>query len=307
MADPVVQRFLEFLDASPSPFHAAKQAARLLEGAGYTAIDEGAEPGELAPGTRAYVLRGGSIVAFRVGAAPPASAGFRMVAAHTDSPNLRVKPRPLMTSQGYVRLGLEPYGGVILASWTDRDLGIAGRVVLRDGEDVTDDLVDLRQPLCRIPNIAVHLNRKVNDEGLKLNAQTDLPAVFALEREDVADPFRTLLAEEVGCEPSDLLAWDLGLYDLTPAALAGAHQEFVNSARLDNLTSCHAGLEALLGAGDDLPDATAVLGLFDHEEIGSRTGRGAQSALLEAVLRQVLVHATSTLRATSTARWPTRG
>ncbi len=289
MAEPIVHRFLAFLDASPSPFHAAKEAARQLEAVGYRALDERAAPEALQPGAQVYVLRAGSLVAFRVGADAPAAAGFRIVAAHTDSPNLRVKPQPVVRSNGYVRLGLEPYGGVILATWTDRDLGLAGRVLTRDGDRTTEHLIDLRRPLCRIPNLAIHLDRKVNDDGLKLNAQTQLPAVFALADDGDADPFRALLAEEVGCEPGDLLAWDLGLYDLTPATLSGANHEFLHSARLDNLASCHAGLEALLAATPrELPAHTAVLALFDHEEIGSRTSRGADGALLGALLDRVI-------------------
>src|SRR5688572_5315523 len=237
MADPLVHRLLAYLDASPSPFHAARTAAKHLEEAGFTALDERAAPEPLPAGTRGFVLRGGSLVAFRLGAAPPVDAGFRLVSAHTDSPNLRIKPQPLVRSQGYVRLGVEPYGGVIHATWTDRDLGIAGRVVVRDGDGNADHLVDLRQPLCRIPNLAIHLNRTVNEDGLKLNAQTQLPALFALDVEGGDDPFRTLLAEEIGCDAGDLLAWDLGLYDLTPAALSGARQEFLHSARLDNQAS----------------------------------------------------------------------
>jgi len=290
MANPIVSRLLEYLDDSPSPFHAAKEAARQLEEAGFAPIDEAAAPASLAPGARAYVLRGGSVVAFRVGSEPVAEAGFRIVTAHTDSPSLRVKPQPLVRDQGYVRLGVEPYGGLIVATWTDRDLGMAGRVVIRTEEGLDQGLVDFRQPLCRIPNLAIHLNRKVNEEGLKLNEQTHLPAVFALAGDDEKDdPFRRLLAEEVDCDPDALLAWDLCLYDLAPATLAGAHQEFISSSRLDNLASCHAGLEALVGQkADALPTSTAVLALFDHEEIGSRTSRGAQSSLLEAVLRRVV-------------------
>ncbi|MBW2254302.1 MAG: M18 family aminopeptidase [Deltaproteobacteria bacterium] len=291
MADPIVSRLLEYLDDSPSPFHAAKEAARLLEEAGFAPVDEAAAPGSLPPGTRGYVLRGGSVVAFLVGSEPAAEAGFRIVTAHTDSPNLRVKPQPLVRGQGYVRLGVEPYGGLILATWTDRDLGMAGRVVIRTEEGLEQGLVDFRQPLCRIPNVAIHLNRKVNDDGLKLNKQTHLPAVFALANDDDEedDPFRRLLADEVDCNPDDLLAWDLSLYDLAPATLSGAHQEFISGSRLDNLASCHAGLEALIGQSSDaVPASTAVLALFDHEEIGSQTSRGAQSSLLSAVLRRVV-------------------
>jgi aspartyl aminopeptidase len=285
----MIDRFRAWLDASPTSFHAAAEAARLLAAAGYTALDEAGPPEALAPGARRYVLRAGSLLAFRVGTRNPAEAGFRMVAAHTDSPNLRIKPRPHLREHGYVRLGVEPYGGVIHATWVDRDLGIAGRVYVRDGAGQRAVLVDLRRPLCRIPTLAIHLNRAVNDEGLKLNPQKDLPALLAQADDKAAEPLHALLAEAAGVAPEALLAWDLSLYDLTPATVSGLNGEFLHSARLDNLGSCHAGLEALLAAGEGpVPDTTAVLALFDHEEIGSTSERGAQSAWLEHVLDRVV-------------------
>lgn len=289
----LLDRFRAFLDASPTSFHAANVAAGLLEAAGYTALDEGGAPEALPAGSKRYVLRSGSLVAFRVGAKNPATAGFRLTAAHTDSPNLRIKPRPHLRDQGYIRLGVEPYGGVMLATWADRDLGLAGRVLVRDGAGQKAILVDLRRPLCRIPTLAIHMNRGVNDEGLKFNAQKELPALLALSDPGAsgatAEPLRALLAEAAGVSESDILTWDLALYDLTPAVISGLNAEFLHSARLDNLASCHAGLEALIAAGDaDLPATTAVLALFDHEEIGSTSERGAQSAWLEHLLERIV-------------------
>lgn len=284
----MIDSFRTFLDASPTSFHAASEAARRLCAAGYTELSEAAPPSALPAGSRRYVLRAGSLVAFRVGARSPTEAGFRLVAAHTDSPNLRIKPRPHLREHGYVRLGVEPYGGVIHATWVDRDLGIAGRVLVRDGAGQRAALVDLRRPLCRIPTLAIHLNRGVNDEGMKLNPQKDLPALLGQTDDKSAEPLRGLLAAELGVEPSALLAWDLSLYDLTPAVVSGVGGEFLHSARLDNLGSCHAGLEALLASDATPSDTTAVLALFDHEEIGSTSERGAQSALLEQVLERVV-------------------
>jgi len=285
----ILDRFRRLLDASPTSFHAARHAAEQLEAAGYTELDETGPPEALPPGARRYVLRAGSLVAFRVGGRHPAQAGFRVVAGHTDSPNLRVKPRPHRHDHGYLRLGLEPYGGVQLATWVDRDLGMAGRVVVRDGSGQRATLVDLRRPLCRVPTLAIHLNRTVNEDGLKLNAQTQLPALFALAEDTSGDPLRGLLGEAIGCAPTDVLTWDLALYELTPAAVSGLRGEFLHSGRLDNLGSCHAGLEALLAAGDaDVPAATAVLALFDHEEIGSLTERGAQSGWFEQLLGRIV-------------------
>ncbi len=285
----MLDRFRALLDASPTSFHAARFAVGLLEAAGYTPLDETGPPEALPAGGLRYVLRAGSLLAIRVGGQNPAQAGFRMIAGHTDSPNLRIKPQPHRYDHGYLRLGVEPYGGVQLATWVDRDLGFAGRVVLRDGGGQRAALVDLRRPLCRIPTLAIHLNRTVNDDGLKLNAQTQLPVLFALTDAKDGDPLRGLLAAELGCEPRDVLAWDLGLYDLTPAVVSGLNGEFLHSGRLDNLGSCHAGLEAMLAAGQEsLPAATSVLALFDHEEIGSTTERGAQSGWLEQILGRVV-------------------
>jgi aspartyl aminopeptidase len=286
--DALVDRFRAFLDASPTSFHAARVAADALEKLGFTALDETAPPERLYAGDRKYVLRAGSLVAFRVGGRNPAEGGFRIVAGHTDSPNLRVKPRPHLYDHGYVRLGVEPYGGVQLATWVDRDLGMAGRVILRDGDGQRGALVDLRRPLCRISTLAIHLNRGVNDEGLKLNAQTQLPALLSLTADKSGDPLRGLLGDALHVDPKDILTWDLALYDLTPASISGLNGEFLHSGRLDNLGSCHAGLEAMLAAADADPASTAVLALFDHEEIGSTTERGAQSAWLEHLLERIV-------------------
>lgn len=282
-----LERFCAYLDASPTPDHAVKATADALEAKGFHAVDLSNPPSTLAPGSQGYVVKGGSIVAFRIGRRAPSRSGFRIVSAHTDSPNLRIKPQPYMRSHGYVRLGVETYGGVLNATWADRDLGIAGQVALRDGKGIRRALVRLDEPVCRIPNLAIHLNRKVNDEGLKLNAQTQLPALFSLEADNAEDPLRALIATQLEVQPSDVLTWDLSLFDLTPARITGANGEFLCSARLDNLASCHAGLEALLDAGGADPESTAVLALFDHEEIGSRTSRGANGRTLEDILRLI--------------------
>lgn len=289
---PSVHRLLDLLDISPTPFHAVAEVGRQLEAKGYHRIDLAEEREKLPVGTKAYVVDGGSLFAFRLGSAPLVDGGWRIVAAHTDSPNLRLKPQPLVRNHGYVRLGLEVYGGVQVPTWVDRDLGMAGLVHLRDGsssEGMRSELVCVRQPVCRIPTLAIHLNRTVNDEGLKLNKQKHLPAVFSLADDDGDDPLRALLAGELDVDPNDILTWDLQLYDLQRPSLGGAHHEFVHSARLDNLASSHAGLEALLDVSDDEPgEATAVLALFDHEEIGSTTDRGASSRALDNILRLTL-------------------
>lgn len=293
MPSEATRRLVEFLTESPTPLHAVAAATRRLEAAGYRPIDLAAPPERLPPGTRGFVARDGSLFAFRTGSAPAAEAGFRIVAAHTDSPNLRIKPQPVIRSSGYVRLGVEPYGGLISATWTDRDLGLAGGVVVRHGSGTRRALVRIDRPICRIPNLAIHIQRTVNEEGLKVNAQTQLPAVLALgDDADARDPLRALLGRELDVDPDTILTWDLSLFDLNAPTLGGADEEFVFSARLDNQASCHAGLEGLLDAtGADLPDATAVLALFDHEEIGSRTQRGADGRLVEDLLAYLIEHA----------------
>jgi len=287
----LIDRFCTFLDASPSPWHAALTLRQALEAAGFTEVEEG-EPAEaFTPGTKAFVQRGASVVAFVVGQKPALEAGVHMVAAHTDSPNLRIKPQPVIENHGYVRLGVDPYGGVLLATWSDRDLGLAGRVMVRGPQGPEARLVHVDKPLARIPNVAIHLNRTVNKEGLKLNQQKDLPAVIALSASTHDDPFRALLADASGVKPEEVLTWDVGLYCLQGAAVSGLGGEFLHSARLDNLASCHAALEALLATCDTPMEATRLAGFFDHEEVGSTSSRGAKSQLLQSVLRRLTYYA----------------
>lgn len=292
MPTDLVARFLDFLDRSPTPWHAVATAAEALDAAGFAPLDEAGPPVALAPGHKGYLRRGGTILAFRIGGAPIEEGGFRVVSAHTDSPNLRIRPQPVLRDKGYLRLGVEVYGGVMQATWVDRDLGLAGQVFVKDGSGYRAQLVDLRRPLCRVPTLAIHLNRQVNDEGLKLNPQTQLPALLGLGDPD-GDPVRALLAAEIGCAPDDLLSWDLCLFDLARPTVGGADGEFLFSARLDNLGSSHAALEGILGAAEgDLPASTAVVALFDHEEVGSTSARGADGRLLSNLLERLVRDAT---------------
>lgn len=294
MADPLLQRFLAFLDASPTPDHAVHAAAAVLKSHGFEASGLGHLPRSLPVGHKGYVAKGGSLFAFRVGTQPVVDAGFRIVAAHTDSPNLRLKPTPWHEKSGYVRFGVEVYGGVQIATWADRDLGVAGAVHLRDPAaegGIRAQLVTVRRPVARIPTLAIHLNRDVNSAGLKFNAETELPAVVGLtgDATNGEDPLRAWLGAEIDAYPADILGFDLSLFDLTPAALGGIHEEFVFSARLDNLGSSHAALEALIASLDGpVPAHTSVIALFDHEEIGSVTARGANGRSIEQLLSLVL-------------------
>lgn len=282
---------LTYIDASPTPYHAVAETVRRLEAAGYEALDEGAA-WDVAPGQRRYVVRGGSIVAFEHGAEPASDAGFRMIGAHTDSPNLRIKPNPGRSEKGIRILAAEPYGGVLLHSWLDRDLGLAGRVVVRRrGKEARTHLVRIDRPVLRVPNLAIHLQREIRTEGLKLNAQDDMSPFIGLAGGPTL--FELLCAElerEHGrhVEPDQILSWDLMTYDLQPSALGGADESFIFAPRLDNLASCHAGLSALIAETErPLPAFTRMLALWDHEEVGSRSASGAAGPFLRDVLERL--------------------
>jgi aspartyl aminopeptidase len=288
-----VADLLAFLDRSPTPYHAVAECVRRLAAAGFRPLRED-EVWALEPDARRYVVRAeGSLLAFQVGRESPAETGFRIVGAHTDSPNLRLKPRPDQAVSGYRQLAVEPYGSPLLYSWLDRDLSLAGRVSFRQlgaSAPVRTALVDFRRALLRIPNLAIHLQRELRSEGLKLNAQQHLAPVIGLED---APPLAELLASELRAageakvEPADVLGFDLMLYDPQPASVTGARGEFVASARLDNLASCHAAVTALAEtARDSLGAATRLIVLYDHEEVGSRSAQGAGGTLLSDALER---------------------
>jgi aspartyl aminopeptidase len=289
MADNL-QSLLSFLDASPTPFHAVGEATRRLRAAGFSELNEG-DVWSLAPGGRHFVTRNGtSLIAFITGSQPPAESGCLIVGAHTDSPNLRIKPSPELSRHGYRQLGVETYGGVLLSTWLDRDLSIAGRVTFERKNGIESKLVDFGRPLLRVPNLAIHLNRTVNSEGLLLNAQTHLAPILGLAEHN-AQSLNQLLSERLttggeSVSPEQILGWDLSLYDVQKASISGLYYEFIHSARLDNLASCFAGLQALLDVKGPHA-ATRCIVLYDHEEVGSRSAQGACSPLLRQVLGRV--------------------
>jgi aspartyl aminopeptidase len=279
---------IAYIDRSVTPYHAVKETARRLEQAGYVRLSE-RDPWSLERGFRGFVARNGSsIAAFEVGRRSPAIAGFKMIGAHTDSPNLKLKPRAALTKQGYRQVGLEVYGSPIYATWLDRDLSVAGRISVKEGSGVRTHLVDLEQAVLRIANLAIHLNREVNQEGLKLNAQNHLPAIWGLEADASEDALLKKIAEKAGLDAASILEHDLSLYDTQKGTLAGLDGCFVQTARLDNLASCHAALGALLDAGGTPADATRLVVLFDHEEVGSRSAQGAAGPFLRTILERIL-------------------
>jgi aspartyl aminopeptidase len=232
------------------------------------------------------VRGGGSLIAFVLGDRPLAQAGYRLVGAHTDSPGLRLKPRPALAGDGMVRLAVEVYGGPILATFADRDLSLAGRVVVRTALGQETRLLRFERPLLRLPNLAIHMNRDVNEQGLKFNKQMELPLILGLSAaDDAAEYWCRLLADALPADAADVLSWDLAAYDVQRGSLWGADQEFIADSRLDNLASCHAALAALLAT--EGPAATCVAAFFDHEEVGSESATGAGGSFVADVVARI--------------------
>jgi len=281
-----------YIDACPSPYHAVAEAAERLSEAGFRRLSE-REPWKLGPGGY-FVVRGGSLSAFAIPSAARPSTGFRILGAHTDSPNLRIKPRPDTSGGGLAQLGVEVYGGVLLNSWLDRDLGLSGRVFLRSGAENGGDgpgerLFLIDRPVLRVPQLAIHLNREIREEGLRLNPQLHMaPITGTLE---TSMTFLDLLAEALELDADVILAYDAMCHDLQPARLAGWHEEFLSAPRLDNLCSSFCALTALLRRLEEEsePDHLPVLALFDHEEVGSESSRGAASPLLPELLERTVL------------------
>ncbi|MFF8942413.1 M18 family aminopeptidase [Streptomyces sp. NPDC014864] len=272
---------MSFLAAGPSPYHAVANAAERLEKAGFRRVAET----DVWDGTSGgkYVLRGGAIVAWYVpeGAAPHTP--FRIVGAHTDSPNLRVKPQPDLGAHGWRQVAVEIYGGPLLNSWLDRDLGLAGRLTLRDG---STRLVNVDRPLLRVPQLAIHLDRSVSSEGLKLDKQRHLQPVWGLGDDVGEGELVSFLEEEAGVPAGEAAGWDLMVHSVEPPAYLGRNRELVAGPRMDNLLSVHAATAALASvAGAELP-CIPVLAAFDHEENGSQSDTGADGPLLGNVLER---------------------
>ncbi|NLE98393.1 MAG: M18 family aminopeptidase [Propionibacterium sp.] len=265
----------DFVVASPTSYHAAATIAERLRAAGFTQLDERA-PWESATGKR-FIVRHGAVIAWVAPETLEADAGARIVGTHTDSPGFKVKPGDLLTSAGWTQIGVEVYGGPLINSWLDRDLGVAGRIVTRDGGQ---HLV-ATGPICRIPQLAIHLDRQVND-GLKLDKQQHLqPILTMVPRGGLMEH----LAGLAGVDKDDIAFHDLYTFDTQRPEVIGLDEEFLASARLDNLACTHAGLVAMESA--EVGRDVAVLAAFDHEEVGSATTSGAAGPILEYVLRRL--------------------
>lgn len=293
----MIKRLLSFLDASPVNFLAVKNIADTLAANGFRRIDPALPLGEMKSGDRFFVTKNdSSIYAFRIGNKPIADAGFHMICAHCDSPTFRIKPNAeMLTEGGIVKLNTEVYGGPIMSTWFDRPLTLAGRVIVR-GEDVMQPetlLLHIKRPLLQISNLAIHFNRQVND-GVALSKQKDvLPLLGQITSQlETGNLLMNVILEELNstiadCQfcAKDVLDFDLYLADATPACTFGVHNEFISSGRLDDLSMCYAGLEALIAS--DTTDTTQVLALFDNEETGSQTKQGAGSPFLAYILKRI--------------------
>ena len=281
------QNLLDFIDVSPSPWHAVACLEGELLKQQFVRLQEN-ERWALRVGGRYYVIRGdSSLIAFVIGHEALPETGIHMLGAHTDSPGLRLKPRAPHATDNMARLGVEIYGSPILATFTDRDLSLAGRLSVRSGSCLNSRLIRFPRPLVRLPNLAIHMNRAVNEEGLKFNKQTELPLLLGTLASAFSpqEQFLALLAEEAGVEEGEIVTWELQVYDTHKGTFWGAHQEFVADSQIDNLASCHAGMTALLAAQS--PAATCLCGFFDHEEVGSESAKGAQGSFLSDVTERI--------------------
>ena len=277
-----------FIMDSPSPFHAVASSLDRLRSAGFSVINERL-PWPTEPG-RYAVVRDGSLLAYSTENSSPAN-GYRMIGAHTDSPNLRIRPRPDRVSAGFAQLAVEVYGGALLNSWLDRDLGLSGRVAVSTGTGSFETvLVAFDEPLLRIPQLAIHLDQTLATNGLHLNPQLHLTPVWGL---DPSLDLRTFLAQRLAVSPKNILSWELMCHDITTPSLLGADGSMFAAPRLDNQLSCHASVDALINAVDAAGDETAVpmICLFDHEEVGSESASGAAGSLLEVVLERISIGA----------------
>lgn len=279
----MINKFLEHIDACPTAHHVVDRAASILgtSGINRVSLDTGFTSEHLQSG---FVSSGGTIIAWR-NAHAIAENGIRIVGAHTDSPGLHIKPNPDTRSLKWHQLQVEVYGGPLLNSWLDRDLGIAGHVVLRDG---STSLFTSQLPVARIPQLAIHLDREVNDKGLILNRHQHLTPIWATTASSA--PFESWLAQQVSVSGSQIASWSAQLVDTQRAQIIGRDSEFVASSRIDNQISCWAALSALLDVDSDQP---MMIALFDHEEVGSQSSQGAGGPMLEHVLERLSVAAGS--------------
>lgn len=285
------QELIDFIYGSPSPFYAVKNIKEMLKKCGFDEIKE-CDRWNLDKGGKYFVTKNDSaIAAFTTGKKYIPETGFKIVGAHTDSPTFRIKPSPEMISENsYVKLNTEVYGGPILNTWLDRPLSIAGRVTVKSDNILFPEtkLLNIEKPLLIIPNLAIHMNRKMND-GVKLNNQVDMLPIIGLVNESLENDnyLISLIADELNVSCDQILDFDLVLYEYNKGCIMGGNNEFVSSSRLDDLEMVHAGVSALMNS--DISDGTNVLACFDNEEVGSATKQGAHSNFLSNVLERLVL------------------
>ena len=282
------RELLQFIDQSPTAAHATSQVeARLLHSGFRKCLEK--DTWLIQANDRILVKRQESgIVAIKMGKKLPMEGGFKIIGAHTDSPGFRLKPHALMFKGGYLQLGVEIYGGPLLPTWLDRDLGLAGQAVVKDGQNnLQTMLLKMEKPVLRISMLPIHLNREVNDQGLILNKQEHLAPILGSVGETIdKNCLENLLARELGVPADRLVDWEMGLFDLQPGTLAGLDDEFIISARIDNLAMCQAAMNAFLNS--EAGAATQVIIFYDNEEIGSTSANGAGSSFLRDVLTRLV-------------------
>ncbi len=300
----MINKLIDFLQESPVNFLAVQATAKRLEEAGYQRLDATSAISDIKPGSKLYVTKNdSSIYAFHIGSKPMSEVGFRMICAHCDSPTFRIKPNAeIVCGGGIVKLNTEVYGGPILSTWFDRPLSLAGRVIVRGKDALHPEtrLLHIKRPLLVISNLAIHFNRQVND-GVKLSKQKDMLPLLGIitNHLEQGNLLINVITSELGINASDILDFDLYLYDFTPAMTVGVHNEFISAGRLDDLSMVHAGLEALLASypqnttgednATDIPTTTSVLAIFDNEETGSHTKQGAGSPFLSNIILRVIL------------------
>ncbi|HNU65892.1 MAG TPA: M18 family aminopeptidase, partial [Methylotenera sp.] len=285
----LAQDLLNFIDASPSPWHVVETAKQHLLAQGFSSLSE-ADPWQLKAGAKYFVTRNdASIIAFTLGSEDLVESGFRIVGAHTDSPGLRLKPQAAFGSDGLVRVGVEVYGGPILATFTDRDLSIAGRVMVRTASGHETKLIKFEDTLMRLPNLAIHMNREVNDKGLKLDKQKELPLIFGESASgfEADQQFLAHIAKALKVEVHHILSFELNVFDTQKGAFWGAEQAYIANSQLDNLASCHAALTAMLASHNSA--TTNICALFDHEEVGSESASGASGSFLNDTISRIAI------------------
>lgn len=296
----MIQRLIDFLGDSPVNFLAVDTICKRLEKDGYKKLDAAEKIPALKAGDKVYVTKNdSSVYAFHIGKKTLEEGGFHIICAHSDSPTFRVKPSAEMVRGNMLSLNTEVYGGAILSTWFDRPLSLAGRVIVKNGEDVmhpVTKLLHVRRPLLTIPNLAIHFNRQVND-GVKLSKQKDMLPLMAVVCDGKAEGWtlKTLVANELNIAEDDIIDFDLYLYDTTPACTVGLNNEFISAGRLDDLSMAHAALEALIATGSETPELTSVMAIFDNEETGSQTKQGAGSPFLATILQRICMAQGGTL------------